>query len=105
MRRVLLSLGLIALVASCSSFSPEAKIRDRLEKAGVKPHMAACMAEKLARKLSTDELRQLDTVAKLPKTHPGHLSLDELADRLEAIHDPHIVNVVTKAGLGCAISG
>lgn len=99
------SLGLAGLVAGCSTVSPEAKIRDRLIAAGVKPHMAGCMADKLVRKLDYSELKQLNAVAKLPREHPGALSFDELTYRLQALDNPHIVSVVTRAGLGCAISG
>jgi hypothetical protein len=99
------SLALAGLVAGCSTVSPEAKVRDKLIAAGVKPHMAGCMADKLVRKLDYSELKQLNAVAKLPREHPGALSFDELTYRLQALDNPHIVSVVTRAGLGCAISG
>ncbi len=98
-----LSLALAGLVAGCAS--PQAKVRDKLVEAGVKPPMAACMADKLVRKLDYSELKELARVAKLPREHPGALSFDELTYRLQAINNPHIVSVVTRAGLGCAIAG
>lgn len=100
-----LSLALVGLVAGCASVSPEAQVRDKLVAAGVKPHMADCMADKLVRKLDYSELKELARVAKLPREHPGALSFDELSYRLQAINNPHIVSVVTRAGLGCAIAG
>jgi len=99
-----LSIALAGL-AGCTAVSPEAKVRDKLVAAGVKPPMAACMADKLVRKLDVSELRELARVAKLPREHPGALSFDELTYRLHAIDNPHIVSVVTRAGLGCAIAG
>ena len=104
MRR-LATLSLALAVAGCSFVSPETKVRSKLIAAGVKPPMADCMAGKLVRKLDTDELRRLGKVAKLPRQHPGGMSFDELADRLRALNDPHIVSVVTRVGLGCAIAG
>lgn len=105
MERLILSLMLVGTVAGCSFVSPEAKVRSRLIAAGVKPPMADCMAGKLVRKLDTGELKQLARVAKLPKQHHGGMSFDNLADRLRALNDPHIVSVVTRVGLGCAIAG
>jgi len=99
------ALALALLASACSTISPEAKVREKLVDAGVRPEMADCMAGKLVRKLSNDELHQLGRVAKLPGARPGHLSFDELGERLQALNDPHIVSVVTRVGLGCAIAG
>ena len=98
-------LALLLLSSACSTISPEAKVREKLVDAGVRPELADCMAGKLVRKLSNSELRQLARAAKLPGAHPGHLSFDELSGRLQALNDPHIVSVVTRVGLGCAIAG
>jgi hypothetical protein len=103
MKRVVLLILLLA--TSCSILSPEAKVRTKLEHAGVKPEMAQCMAHKLVRKLDSSELRQLAEAAKLPNDHPGHIRFDELADRLRGLNNPHVVSVVTRVGLGCAIAG
>jgi hypothetical protein len=98
-------LALALAATACSTFSPEAKVRQKLVDAGMRPEMADCMAGKLVRKLSDDELRQLAQVAKLPRQHAGHMSFDELSGRLQALNNPHIVSVVTRVGLGCAIAG
>ena len=105
MKKIALPLLLAGLVAGCASVSPEAKIRGKLIEAGLKPPMASCMAEKLVRKLDYSELRELNRVARLPSEHPGELSFDELNYRLRALNNPHIVSVVTRVGLGCAITG
>ncbi len=105
MKRLLAWFALTIALAGCSLVSPEAHVREKLIAAGVKPPMAECMAHKLVRKLDTDELRQLSEVAKRPKQQGGDMSFDELADRLRALNDPHIVSVVTRVGLGCAIAG
>jgi len=102
-RLAFLSLALLA--SACSAISPEAKVRQKLVDAGVRPELADCMAGKLVRKLDSDELHQLARVARLPAGHPGHLRFDELGGRLQALNDPHIVSVVTRVGLGCAIAG
>jgi hypothetical protein len=100
-----LALPALLLISACSGLSPEAKVRNGLEQAGVKPEMASCMAHKMVRKLDTSELRQLASVAKLPREHPGAMSFNELSQRLQTLDNPHIVHVVTRVGLGCAITG
>lgn len=100
-----LALATMLLLSACSGLSPEAKVRSRLERAGVAPPMAQCMAHKLVRKLDSGELRQLAEVAKMPRDHPGRLTVDELARRVATLNDPHIVSVVARVGLGCAIAG
>ena len=105
-------LAALALLGGCSMISPEARVHEKLLAAGVKPHLADCLAPKLAHKLSISELDQLGKAAKLAKAadrtdgdHPHHIGIGELADRLQAVNDPHIIDVVTRAGLSCAIGG
>jgi hypothetical protein len=105
LRRLILPVVLIASLAGCSLVSPEVKVRNRLLAAGIKPHMANCLAPKLVKKLSLAQLEALAKVAKVPGEDKHHLSIGELEDRLQAVNDPHIVDVVTRAALGCAILG
>lgn len=100
-----LALLSLALLAGCTIVSPEGKIRDKLVSAGVKPRMAECLAGKLAHNLSYSELKELDRVAKAARPENGHLKFGALAEALKTTNDPHIVDVVTTAGLGCAIGG
>ena len=104
MKRILSIFAFLSL-ASCAALDPRIQVRDRLVEAGLRPAMADCLAEKLVRKLDRDQLKELARVAKLPRQHPGRISFNELADRLQAIQDPRIVEVVTRAGIGCAIAG
>ena len=104
MKRAVLLL-FCSLLAACSVVSPEARVRQKLVAAGVHPAMADCMAGKLVRKLDADELSRLGQVAKRPARRLGEARIDDLADRLRALDDPHIVSVVTRVSLGCAIAG
>ncbi len=103
--RLFLSAALLALLAGCAIVSPEATVRGKLIEAGVKPHMAACLAPRLVRKLSTDQLRALGKLARAPRAGEHPLSLGALQDRLLAIDDPRVVDVVSRAALACAILG
>ena len=101
----LATLTALLLLAGCSAILPEARVREKLLAAGVKPHMANCLAGKLSRKLSTSELEELGKAAKGAGDHQGHLGIGGLADRLASINDPHVSDVVARAGLSCAIMG
>ena len=102
MRRSILLLALLA--AACSGLSREDRIRDRLERAGIKPRLAACMAPKLARDLSNDELAGLAAAAKGLRDEEGRVKIEALAGRLEGT-DPHVADVAGRAAIGCAILG
>lgn len=105
MRR-LFPIAILALLAGCASVTPEEAVRHRLIDAGLKPPVAACMAERLVRRLSPEELRRLGHAAQLAEGRQvDEMTVGELADRISAVGDPHIVEVVTRAGIGCAIAG
>jgi hypothetical protein len=105
MRR-LIPLAMLALLAGCAGLSPEARVKQRLIAAGLEPPMAACMAERLVRHLSTDQLRTLGHAVKLGnKEKVGKLKVGELIKRISSIGDPHIVKVVARDGIGCALAG
>jgi hypothetical protein len=100
-----LLLALTLALAGCHVATPEATVREKLIAAGVKPHMAACLAPKLVRKLSIDQLKALGKLAKGASGDGHHLSMHVLEDKLQTIDDPRIVDVVSRAALACAILG
>jgi hypothetical protein len=104
MKRFAPSLLAILALAGCATTSPRERVRAELLSAGLKPRLANCLADRLVDRLSIAELRQLGRAAKLPRKDVGGMSLRELSDRLAAVGDPHIVSVVTSAGIGCAIA-
>jgi hypothetical protein len=100
-----LLLAPLLLTIGCSLVSPEAKVRDRLVQAGLDPATARCMARKLVKHLDSNQLAELGRAMKTTPDHPGPMRLDEIARRLDAVQDPKIVAVTTRAGLSCAIMG
>lgn len=103
MKRLLL-IGLALAVPACTTPSPEARVRASLLNAGLSRPMADCMAQRLVDRLSIQELRKLGSLAKLKDKQIGDMSIDQLMRHVAALGDPHIVKVVTKAGIGCAIA-
>lgn len=105
MRLSVLALASALALSSCTTVSPEARVRSRLISAGLKPGVAECMAERMVDKLSLAQLKRLQSLAGL-QSHPvDQMSVDELVHRLRALDDPQIVSVVLRAGIGCSIAG
>jgi ABC-type uncharacterized transport system auxiliary subunit len=102
MKRALILLPLLAL-AGCA-ITPEQRVNAALQQAGVPPRVASCMAERMASKLSIAQLKQLKALAR--DRAPGEkMSVKHILKRVEAIGDPEIVSVTSRAAIGCAIAG
>ena len=80
-------------------------MRTELLRAGLKPRVAGCMAERLTERLSLVQLRKLGRAAQVARKDVGAMSVDELLGRVRGIGDPEIVAVVTRAGVGCWVAG
>jgi hypothetical protein len=95
MRRALLPLAATALMASCAV--PEARLRAGLIDAGLAEPLAACMAERMAGRLS---LTQLSRIGDLPRARQS-LSLDEFLHRVRALRDTEILTVTASSAALC----
>lgn len=106
MPRTILALPALAALAlaGCATVSPEAKVRSKLIEAGLRPPVAACMAERMVDRLSIAQLRKLQSAGGLARHDVRGMSIDELVHRLRALQDPELVSVVLRAGIGCSIS-
>ena len=91
----------VLLLSACAT-TKQMQVQSALTKAGVPVPMAECMAEPLARDLSTAQLRSLGKVAKSAKQE---LSAQQALDLLRRDVDPETVGVVVRAGLGCLLRG
>lgn len=104
MPRMFVILPALGLLAGCATVSPEARVRSKLIEIGIRPPVAACMAERMTDRLSIAQLRKLQSVGGLAKRDVSGMSIDELARRLRAFEDPELVSVVLRSGIGCAIA-
>jgi hypothetical protein len=84
-----------ALLASCAV--PEARLRAGLINAGLAEPLAACMAERMADRLS---LAQLSRIGDLPRARQS-VSLDELLHRVRALRDAQILTVTASSAALC----
>jgi hypothetical protein len=90
-------------LSACATFSPEQKVRANLIKAGLSPHMAGCMANKMVDRLSLGQLRELQSLASLGKADMGGMSIDRFLHKVRSIKDPEIFIVTSRAALSCAL--
>ncbi len=102
--RTLVLLAGLALLGACAA-SKEARVRTALTDAGLPVPMAQCMAEPLARDLTTSQLRSLGKVARLRNTELGTITQKQFLDMLRRDVDPETVGVVVRAGVGCFLRG
>ena len=102
-RSLAVGLGASLFLASCATVSPESRVRAGLIDAGLSPPMAGCMAERMADRLSIAQLRRLQSLASLRKSHMGDMTVDRLLYKVRALEEPEIFAVTSKAALICAI--
>jgi hypothetical protein len=94
--------GAVLFIAGCASLSPESRVRGGLIQAGLSPAMAACMAPRMADRLSLLQLRRLQSLGTIRKSHSGPAGIDALLHKLRALQDSEIVAVSSSAALACA---
>ncbi|WP_199554700.1 hypothetical protein [Sandaracinobacteroides hominis] len=96
--------ALLLTAAGCTA-TKEMQVRSALTDAGMPPATAQCMAQPMARDLSTDQLRSMSRVAKALRDSGRTYSQRELIDILRRDLDPETVAVVVRAGVGCFLRG
>ncbi|MEA3014823.1 MAG: hypothetical protein QOD42_3368 [Sphingomonadales bacterium] len=96
MKRALLPLTL-ALLASCAV--PEARLRTGLVNAGLPPSLAACMAARMAERLS---LMQLRRIGDLPRA-TSSVSVQQFLHRVRSLGDAQILGVSSSSAALCAV--
>ena len=93
--------GLLLLLAACAT--PAQRITTELVKIGVPEPQARCVGNRLADRLSHDQMKRLATLAQLNKDKIGHMSLNDIARQLNQPGDKQLVSEVLRAGISCAI--
>ncbi len=96
-----LTLGLLLLLAACAS--PAQRITTELVKIGIPEPQARCVGERLADRLSHDQMKRLATLAQLNKDKIGRMSINDIARQLNQPGDRQLVSEVLRAGISCAI--
>jgi hypothetical protein len=98
MRRVIPA-ALLACLALAACAIPEARLRTGLRNAGLSEAMAACMAERMADRLSLIQLRR---IGDLPYASSSG-SVSEFLHRIRSLGDPQILSVSSSSAALCAV--
>lgn len=85
------------LLSACAI--PEARLRTGLINAGLSQPMAACMAQRMADRLSLIQLRR---IGDLPYASSSG-SVSEFLHRIRSLGDPQILSVSSSAAALCAV--
>ena len=96
MRRLTAPFVLSLALAGCAV--PEARLRTGLQNAGLSPPLSACMADRMADRLS---LKQLLRLSDLPAARDAR-DLPGFLRRVRALGDPEIVAVTSSSAALCA---
>jgi hypothetical protein len=88
-----------AILTLCACAIPEARLRHGLENAGLSRPMAACMAQRMADRLSLIQMRR---IGDLPYASSS-VSVSEFLHRIRALGDTQILGVSTSAAALCAV--
>jgi hypothetical protein len=103
MKKPLFLAPALMALAGCA-VTPEQRVNAALRQAGVPPRVASCMAERMADRLSIQQLRELKRLSAL-RGSDEHMGPKHFLRSVEALGDPEIVRVTTRAAVGCYIAG
>lgn len=101
--RIFACLPLLAIAGCAQPF--EGRIANRLNEAGLSRPMAECMAGRWVDRLSVFQLRKIQSLTEDLKRErsAGRLTVVRLIDRVRALDDPEIVEVVSTSAARCAL--
>ena len=92
----------LAPLSACST--PEPRLRNGLQSAGLSADTSACMADRMIDKLSLPQLKRLSDLSKISDKKIGEMRVGQFWRQVRALRDPEILAITTRAGLSCAIS-
>ena len=102
MKRVMVPLLALPLVLSACA-TPETRLRNGLQNAGLSKAMSTCMAGRMVDRLSLVQLRRLSALGSLKEKRLGDLSFDQFLHKVRALKDPEILTVTTSSAALCAL--
>lgn len=103
MPRIFLVLAPLAALGACSQ-PFEGRIARQLDEAGLPRPMAECMAERWVERLSPLQLREISRLSSDLKAEGRDLTVARLVERVAAVDDREIYEVVSVSAARCAFS-
>jgi hypothetical protein len=97
---------LLLPLAACSQ-PLESQVAARLTEAGLPGPMADCMAARWVDRLSLPQLQKIRSLAEdlSRERGAGGLTVARFVERVQAVDDPEIFNVVAGSAAACALGG
>jgi multisubunit Na+/H+ antiporter MnhE subunit len=103
MRRTIVTMITLALsLAACAT--PEVQIRRSLVDAGLSAAVSACMAQRMADRLTIKQLLRLRALSSLGDKGRAPLTVAQYLHRARALGDPQILEITTSAAVRCALT-
>jgi len=102
MRLSILVTGLCLLTLSACS-TPESRVRSSLIKIGLPNATASCMADNVASKLNSDQIRTLSRMSGMSEGRIGSMSIAEFTRMLARSDNAEMLALFARAGVACAV--
>lgn len=104
MRLSILAAGLCLLaLGACST--PESRVRSSLITIGLPEATATCMADNVASRLSSQQIRTLSRMSGMSERRIGDMAIGEFTGLLVRSDNAEMVGIFARAGVGCAVMG
>lgn len=104
MRIPILAAGLCLLtLGACST--PESRVRSSLINIGLPEATATCMADNVASRLSSQQIRTLSRLSGVSERRIGDMTIGEFTRLLARSDNAEMVALFARAGVGCAVMG
>ncbi len=102
--RQLVALPLIAALAACAQ-PFEGRVATRLSEAGLSRPMADCMASRWVGRLNLLQLQKISALSEdlAQERSQGGLTVVRYLERVRAVNDPEIFQVVSSSTVACAL--
>ncbi len=103
MKKRMLLIPVAAALALAGCATPETRLRNGLNNAGLSEAMSACMADRMVDRLSLVQLRRLSALGSLKDKRIADMSLDQFLHKVRALKDAEILAVSTSSAAICAL--
>lgn len=104
MRKIIPVASLILLtLAGCAS--PESRVRSSLMNFGLPYAAADCLAENVAPRLTSQQIKDLSRLSGVSERRIGDMKVRDFTEMLARSGNLEMVEIFARAGLGCAIMG
>lgn len=90
-------------VAGCAS--PESRVRASLINIGFPSDTASCMADNVASRLTSQQIRDLSRLSGLSERRIERMTIGDFTELLTRSGNLDMVAIFARAGVGCAIIG